>query len=84
MNHQCRSVFIVERTDPLIWKEFYLQITCDDCSSINSYPLRHLIGLSYWEKASVPCLNENCDSQIIVQWVLSKAVRNEGNRVKTL
>lgn len=84
MNHQCTSVFIVERTDPLIWKEFYLQITCDDCSSINSYPLRHLIGLSYWEKASVSCLNENCDSQIIVQWVLSKAVRNEDNRMKML
>jgi hypothetical protein len=78
MNHQCRSVFIVECTKPLIWKEFYLEITCDDCSSINSYPLKDLISLSYWKTASVSCLNNDCESQTIVQWVLSKPVSNEG------
>jgi hypothetical protein len=75
VNQQCRSVFIVEQVDPLVWKEFRLQIKCDACGLLNCYPPKALIGLSYWEKASVPCLNEICDNDIQVQWVLSRSIR---------
>lgn len=77
MNHQCMSVFIVEGTDPLIWNEFRLQITCDSCGSVNFHQPKHLLGLSYWERAFVPCLSEDCNFQTEVRWVLSKSINKD-------
>lgn len=76
MDVQCKSVFIVECIDPLVWNEFGLDIKCDLCKAENRYQPGPLIDLSYWEKASVPCLTEGCDNLIEVRWVLSRAAGN--------
>jgi hypothetical protein len=76
MNHQCRIVFSVESIAPLVWKEFDLQFKCVQCGSLNSCP-KILINLSYWEKASVSCTQENCHGQTEVRWLLSSAIRKE-------
>lgn len=74
LHSECRSVFIVRGTDPLVWPEFRLQIECGNCGSSHFYQPKDLVKLSYWEQASVPCLSEACDNRIQVQWVLCKAL----------
>lgn len=77
LNHECRSVFRVLSTDPLVWTEFQLQIKCDECGLSHSYQPKDLLKLSYWQKACVPCLSDTCDNRIQVQWVLSRAIQTQ-------